>query len=56
MRRFLRDTRGATAVEYALVVTVIGAALVASSESLSRAVVDKFACVAQTIGIGTGMC
>ena len=56
MRKFLRGTDGATAVEYALIATVIAVALIGSSQRVSSAVVDAFTCAAETLGVGVGMC
>lgn len=47
IRSFLRDDRGATAIEYALLATIMGVALAATFALLGDTVVTLF-------GVGTG--
>ncbi len=40
--QYLKDDRGATAVEYCVIACVIGLALLPSSNGLQQALMDKF--------------
>ena len=55
MRRFLKDENGATALEYALILALIGVAMVAGSQNVADAVVDLFFNIACRFG-DTGAC
>lgn len=42
IKRFLTDTRGATAIEYAMIAALISVAIVAGARSIGVAISNKF--------------
>ena len=54
LKRFAADEAGATMVEYALMVALIGAALVTVVTTLGTSISSKFSSVSTTISGGGG--
>lgn len=52
--RFLRDRRGATAIEYAMIVTVLSLAIVSSINMTHNELENMFIRVATTFATGVG--
>ncbi|PZO55245.1 MAG: Flp family type IVb pilin [Alphaproteobacteria bacterium] len=48
--RFLRDERGATAIEYALIAALISVAVIAAVQLLGTALTDSFTNTATKVG------
>jgi pilus assembly protein Flp/PilA len=47
--RFLRDESGATAIEYALIVALIGTGLIVALQSLGQTVTDMYANIGRAL-------
>lgn len=56
--RTLREARdrGATATEYAIIIAIIGVALIAGAVVLGPQIQAKFTCTAQSVQSGTKQC
>jgi len=52
LRRFLHDDRGATAIEYALIASAMGVALLAAMPLIATAITGKFSSLAGHITTG----
>jgi len=52
IRRFARNESGATAIEYGLLATLIGVAIIAGASSLGSTLGTKFESVGTAVGSG----
>ena len=52
LRRFSRDTRGATAIEYGLVAALIGIAIIAGALALGHQLNDTFCEITEPLSSG----
>ena len=51
MKKFLKDESGATAIEYALIASAMGLALIAAMPSITSALSSKFAYLGTKIAV-----
>lgn len=49
MRRFLKNESGATAIEYGLIATLIGIAIIAGAQLLGTSLNETFSTLADTV-------
>lgn len=52
MKRYLKDDKGATAIEYGLIAAAMGLSLVAVMPTLATSIMDKFGSIAGHVTSG----